>query len=168
MYSSLWLRICCEIGLLHLLRRRLALDHRQGDAVDEQDDVGPRGLVAPRALDGELGRHVEDIVLGMLPVDVAKVEALGVALDGLLQRRAQREQVVDVLVGALQPVVAHALELLDGGLDVLLAEEVLAALVGDAVDALELLAENLVQQDIAGLPQASGERFRAAGTRSPD
>jgi hypothetical protein len=100
---------------------------------------------------------MERVLTGVLPVDIAQVEAFGIAFDGLLQRGPQREQVVDALVCALQTVVAHTLELLDGALHVLLAEQVLGAFVGDAVEALELLARDLVEDHIAEASATQGD-----------
>ena len=66
-----------------------ALDDRQGDAVDEQHDVGPPGLGARVALDHEFVTDVEDVVLGVIPVDVAHRVAAGVPVDGLLEAFAK-------------------------------------------------------------------------------
>ena len=150
-------------GLGHLDLRRLALDHREGNAVDEQYDVRPTGLDAAGALHGEFGGHVVDVVRPtcrkVAPVHVVQRETLQVTLDGLLQRHAQGQQVVDRLVGLEQPVIFDVLQPLDGALDVLLAEEIRAALVLDAVQLLHLLAQNLLQQYIAGLAATRGQRL---------
>ena len=76
-------------GLFHFHLGGFALDHRHGDTVDKQDNIRPRCLVAAAALHAEFGRHMKDIPFPVLPVDIVQVEALGIALDGLLQGRAQ-------------------------------------------------------------------------------
>ena len=129
------------------------------DAVDEQHDVRPGRFRAAGTLHAVFGGHVEDIPLPVAPVDVVQVEALGIALDGLFQGRSQGDQVVDRLIGLEQAVVFDVLELLDGRLDVLLAEEKLPPLVVDAVEPLELLAQNPFQQDVAGLSLPRGKRL---------
>ena len=146
-------------GLGHLDLGRFALDHREGNAVDEQHNVRPTGLDAARALDREFGGHVIDVVSRVTPVHVVQREALQVALDGLLQRHAQRQQVVHRLIGLEQAVVLDVLQALDGALDVLLAEQVAAALVLDAVQLLQLLAQDFLQQHVAGLAAACGQRL---------
>ena len=95
--------MACSTGLVEV--GSLALDDGERDAVDEQDDVGPAGLVAAGPLDGELLGDVEDVVPRFVPVDVAEREALGVALDRLGEALAQGEQVVELLVGPDEPVV---------------------------------------------------------------
>jgi len=100
---------------------------------------------------------MKDIALPIAPVDVVEVEALGISLDTLFQSRPQGDQVVDRLIGLEQAVVLDALQFLDGGLDILLAEEELAAFVVDAVESLQLLAQNPFQKHIAGLPLPLGK-----------
>ena len=98
------------------------------------------------------------IATGVSPVDIVHVEAFRVALDGLLHGRPEGKQIVNGLVGLQQPVVFDVFQLLDGGLNVLLTEEVFAALVTNAVYLLELTAQNVLQQDVgcAPLPLAEG------------
>ncbi len=60
--------------------------------------------MAAGALDGEFVGDVVDVVFGMLPVDVAEVEALGVAVHRLLEACTQGQQLVDALVGRHQPL----------------------------------------------------------------
>ena len=51
--------------------RSLALDHRERNAIHEQHGIRPAGLGRPERLHRELVRHVVDVALRMLPVDVA-------------------------------------------------------------------------------------------------
>lgn len=145
--------------LLHTDLRGLALDDRQRDAVDKQDDVRPDRLRAAGALHAELGGDVEGVAPPVSPVDVLQVEAPGIALDGLLQGRPQRDQVIELLIGLQQAVVLDVPELLDRRLDVLLAEEILAPPVLNPVDLLEPLPENPLQDHLPGLPLPLPERL---------
>ena len=56
---------------------------------------------------------MEYIVGRLLPVNIVQVKAFRIALDRLLQRRAQRNQVVDCLVRFLQAVELNILQLLN-------------------------------------------------------
>ena len=80
------------------------------------------------------------VVGGVFPVDVVQRKTFGIAFDGLFKRRAQGYQVVDRFVCLLQAVVLDGFDFLDGGLNVLLAEQVFAAFVADAVYFFELVA----------------------------
>ena len=62
----------------------LALDHQDGDAVDQEDDVLP--VSVPAVVDGELLGHLVDVPVGPVVVDQRQVEfpALGVAIEGCL------------------------------------------------------------------------------------
>ena len=140
--------------LRHLGIRRFAFDHREGDAVDEQHDVRPRRLVAARALHRKFGGDVIDVVLRIFPVDVVEREAAHRPFHRLFQRHAQRQQVIDRLIGFQQAVVLDVLQALDGALEVFLAEQVTVALVLDAIDALEAVAQYLFQQHV-GEPSAA-------------
>jgi hypothetical protein len=55
-----------------VLRRVLALDHQHGDAVDEEDDILARAILAIMAV--KLFGHLEDVVLGVLVVDQDEVQ----------------------------------------------------------------------------------------------
>ena len=112
--------------------RFLALDDRQGDSIHEKNDIRPVMLAAAAALDGKLLRDVIDVVLRLLPVDVLERVALGVAQDGLLQALAQAEKVVDLFVGADQPIEHEVLQRIDPGDDVVFAEGIGFALGLDA------------------------------------
>ena len=102
---------------------------------------------------------MEAVVLRVGPIDVIQVEAALVAFHDLFQRGPQREQVVDLLVGAHQPVVVDRLQLLNRRLDVLLAEEVFPALVVDAIDPLELFAQDPFQHNVRELPLSLGHHL---------
>src|SRR2546427_12303516 len=80
----------------------LAFDHGKRNAVDEQHNIRPSGLVATRTFDAELFGDVKDVVLPVVPVDVVQRETLGVALDGLLHAPPQAQQVLDFLIGSYQ------------------------------------------------------------------
>lgn len=140
--------------LFHLHIRRLAFDHRQRDAVDKEDDVRPGRLGAAGAGDAEFSGDVEGIPLPVAPVDIVKIEALGVTFNALLQRRPQGDQVVDRFVGLEESVVFDVLEFLDRGLDILFTKEKFAPFMVDAVESLQLVAEDVLQEDIAALALA--------------
>ena len=96
------------------LSRRLFSTTREGDAVDEQDEVGPV-VTTVGALDLELGDdvvHVLVVVAERVPVHVADLGALPVALDLLLDARPEHEQVVGSLVGLDQAGLRESPELL--------------------------------------------------------
>ena len=103
---------------------------------------------------------MEYIPLPVAPIDVVQVEALGIAFDGLLQSRSQGDEVVNRFVSLEQAVVFDVFKLLDGRLDVLLAEEEFPPFVVNAVKPLELVTEDAFQQDVPGLSQTGGERLR--------
>jgi hypothetical protein len=82
----------------------LALHHHQRDAVDEQhqvrDHVALGAIVAGRALHLELVDHREDVVGGLVPVDVAQgLAAAAVPALQPLYREAVQEQLGGLLVG---------------------------------------------------------------------
>ncbi len=104
------------------------------------------------ALHLELGADVEDVVLRPLPVDEAKLEAAGLALHGLLKRRAEQLQVGQVLVGLEQAGSARLLQLLDGADDVALGEGHLAPAKADAVDAAKLGGKDVFEKDVGQPP----------------
>ena len=135
--------------------RRFALDHRKGDAVDKQHDVQAAEFLAAGALERELGRHMEDVVFRVVPVNVAQGEALGVALNGLFQALAQPQEIVDQPPGVLEPLgERHVLQRLDAPPDVRPGERVGAAFELDRVDLLQLGAQDVFQEDARGPPAA--------------
>ena len=58
-------------GLVQALGRALVLDDDEGNAVDERHEVTTLAPGADRARHRELGGHVEDVVVGLFPVDEA-------------------------------------------------------------------------------------------------
>ena len=91
--------------VFHFQVGTFALDHREGDAVDEADDVGTAGLVGTLALDDEFFADVVDVVFRMRPIDIVQGVVAGVAVDGLRQGDTQGQGFVDTLVGAGQAIV---------------------------------------------------------------
>ena len=77
----------------------LALNDDEGDAVDEANQIGAAGLAAAAPFDLEFLGDVEDVALRVLPIDVVQREALGVAVHSLRQADAQRQPLVDALIG---------------------------------------------------------------------
>ena len=140
-------------GVLHV--RPLALDDDQGDPVHEKHDVGPARLVAAAALDDEFLGHVEDVVVGALPIDVVELKAPGVPLDGLRQALPHAEEVIDLLVGRQKAVLHDVLQGLHRSQDVALAEGILAAPEADGIQLAELVRQDLVEDDTAQ-PIAAG------------
>ena len=92
------------IGFLERLRGALVLDHDERDAVHETDDIAAPRRGTGRPLHTHFRRHMEDVVLGCLPVDVLEGIAFAVAFNRLGDRRAQNQEIIDVLVRALQPL----------------------------------------------------------------
>ena len=129
------------------LKPELALDDDEGDAVDEADDVGPAGLVAGGAGDLKFGRDVEGVVARVLPVDEAQGVSLGLALDVLVDALAESEEVVNLLARAAEPVVyGHVAQRFDGAGYAAIIERQFAPLGTDAVEALELRREHILQE----------------------
>ena len=91
---------------------------------------------------------MKTVPVWVAPVDIVQIEALGIPLNSLFHRCPESDEVIHRLIGSQQPVVLDIFQLLDGRLDVLLAEEILAPLVPDAVDLLELAAQDVFEQDI--------------------
>jgi hypothetical protein len=69
----------------------------------------------------------------MVPVNVDEGKAPRDPIYRLLGRKAEGQEVIDDLVGALYAIVFHVLETLDGRLDVLFAEPKFLAMVPDAI-----------------------------------
>ena len=138
-----------------------ALDDHQGDAVDEEHDVGTVGVVRARTGDGKLLSDVKHVVFGMLPVDVAHRIALLVAVDALFEGLAEGEHIIHRLiaveVAAFHRHVAHGG---DAVLDILFREARLAvATDADGVQLAQLLPQNVFQQHVGGLPAAQLQCF---------
>jgi len=74
--------------------------------------------VAPCPLDGVFGSDMIDVAFGVIPVDVNEGKALRVAENGLRQRLAQAQQIVNLLVGPHQPIERKFLQRQDGCLNV--------------------------------------------------
>ncbi len=79
------------------------------------------------------------------PVDIVHVEAFRVTLNGLLQGRSERNQIVNGLICLQQSVVFDIFQLLDSRLHIFLAKEILTAFVTNAVYLFELVAQNVLQ-----------------------
>ena len=137
-----------------------ALDDRQGDAVDEADDVGAAGLVRAFALDGEFFRDVINVVFGVFPVDVTQRVVAGIAVMGLGQGDAQREQVVEAFVGAHQPIVeTHFADAADGLGDGVFAEGMLLTFDAVAVVGGQPLFEHARQDNVPFASTAQTQRL---------
>ena len=134
----------------------LAFDDDQWDAVHEEHDVGTVGVAGTRTCDGKLLGNLIDIVLGLLPVDVAHGVALLVAVDALLKGLAEGEHVIHRLVAvevaAFHGHVAHGD---DAILDVLLRKARLAmATDADGIQCPQLSPQHLFQQHVGSLSAA--------------
>src|SRR3990172_3659454 len=136
-------------SLLYLNSRCLALDDGKRDAIHKEHNVGPGGLVAPGPSDFEFSGDVKGVILPVLPVDVPHGKAFRIAVYRLLLSGAERQQIINSLIRFLRTVPSDVLELLDGGLNILLAEKMLLTFVLNAVDLLKLQAQDTFQQHIA-------------------
>jgi hypothetical protein len=107
---------------------------------------------------------------GRLPIDVAERVALRVAVDRLRDRRAEDERVVDVLVGAPQPLqaVGRGLEPPHRLVRILEVEGILAAAMGEAVDAHELVGKHVVQHHVPQAAAAQAQRLLLRERREPE
>ncbi len=139
----------------------LAFDDDQWDAVHKEHNIRAVGVAGAGAGDGKLFGDVIDVVLGLLPVDVAHGVALLVAVDALLEGLAEGEHVIHGLVAvevaAFHGHVAHGD---DAILDVLLREARLTvATDADGVQCPQLTSQHLFQQHVGGLSAAQFQRL---------
>jgi len=145
-----------------VLVRALALDDDERNAVHKQHDVRAAGLIAAGPLDGELLRDVIDVVLRVLPVDVVQTVVFGVAVHGLRQADAERQQLVHGLVGLHQPLIKlDGGQPADRGVDVALAEGDQLPAPLDGVVLTQPGREDAGEHDVA-LPTAA-QRQRLGG-----
>ena len=92
-------------GLLHGNIGCLALDHRERNAVDKQNNVRTGIVKLILAFYSEFFRHMEQVVLRMLPVDVFQIEAEGLsAAHSFRVAFAQQQSVIDLFAGAHQTI----------------------------------------------------------------
>ena len=92
-------------GPLHGNIGCLALDHRERNAVDKQNNVRTGIVKLILAFYSEFFRHMEQVVLRMLPVDVFQIEAEGLsAAHSFRVAFAQQQSVIDLFAGAHQTI----------------------------------------------------------------
>ena len=137
----------------------LALDHGEGDAVDEEHDIGAAGGVAAALLDGELVGDVVDVTFGVLPVDIVEAEALAVAVDRLGEARAQRQQLIDAGVGEQQALEGIVHQAFDRLADIGVAEGMAPALELDLVMRPQPRFQDAGEDDILLLAPAQRQRL---------
>ncbi len=115
--------------------------------------------VARASLDRQLRGHMEDVVLGLFPINEPEGIALRIPVDCLGDCRAEDERVVDILVSPLEPLqpVRRGLQAPHGFVSIGEIERILAPLVVEAVDAEKLLREDIVENDIAQPVAPQGE-----------
>ena len=127
--------------------RSLALDDGKGNAIDEQHDVRAGVVLPVPAVHGEFLRDVEHVVLRVVPVDIAEIEAEHFAVaDGLRIAFAQQQRVINLLAGAHEAVRQRFVQILHGALDVGGGELVFRARIGIAVEPAELAAQDVPEQ----------------------
>ena len=127
--------------------RGLALDDGKGNAIDEQHDVRAGVVLPVPAVHGELLRDVEHVVLRVVPVDIAEIEAEHFAVaDGLRIAFAQQQRVVNLFAGAHEAIGQRFIEVLHGALDVGGGELVFCARIDIAVEPAELTAQDVPEQ----------------------
>ena len=102
---------------------------------------------------------MECVALRVFPVDVADGEALEVTLNGLGERLAEPEEIVDALVDADWVVGFAVLQCLYGVLNAGLGERVLLSLEANRVQCRELACEDCRQEHAARAPAARGQRL---------
>ena len=69
--------------------------------------------MAGRARDLKLGSDMKAVVARMLPIDEPQTAPLGLSLDRLLQAHPQRQQIVNLLSRAAEPIKRHAAQLIN-------------------------------------------------------
>ena len=136
-------------GLIHGNMRGFALDDGKGNAVDEQHDIRAGVVLPVPAVHGELLRDVEHVVLRVVPVDIAEIEAEHFAVaDGLRIAFAQQQRVINLLAGAHEAVRQRFVQILHGALDVGGGELVFCARIDIAVEPAELTAQDVPEQHV--------------------
>src|SRR5262249_55815408 len=132
-----------------LLVGPVAFDQREGNAVDEENDVRAAGLLPGGPLDLELFGDVKDVVPGTLPIDVIQCEALRVAVNRLLEALAQGDQFVNPLVRPRRPVCqGDVLQRLNRSLNVRVGKFMVDAFETDPVQAAQLFFQDAFEQRI--------------------
>ena len=136
-------------GLFHGDMRGLALDDGKGNAIDEQHDIRAGVVLPVPAVHGELLRDVEHVVLRVVPVDIAEIEAEHFAVaDGLRIAFAQQQRVINLLAGAHEAVRQRFVQILHGALDVGGGELVFRTRIDIAVESTELTAQDVPEQHV--------------------
>jgi len=115
--------------------------------------------VTAAAFDGEFLRHMKNILLGMLPINVAQAKALEIPIHGLRQAFAQAEQVENAFVGAQQTDGESLFEHLHGGVNVGLGKRVALTVVLDFIVSGQPVEQNTFQQDGIGPPATQRQRL---------
>ncbi len=135
----------------------LALDHHQGNAVDEEHNIRTSRLVTAPLLHRKLVGDVVDVALGMLPVDVVEAVALAVAVDGLGEAGAQGDQLVEALVGGDEALERLIDQLLHCLADVAVAEGMLLAFEQNLIVLAQPRLQHAGEDDVAFPPAAQGQ-----------
>src|SRR5262249_13736778 len=88
----------------------------------------------------------------IVPIDVPKRARAGIALDGLIERRAELQQIGRQFIELEQSKRLPAAQPLDGGLNARLGKRILPPMMLDSIDLHELCAQNILEQNIRELP----------------
>ena len=131
-------------GLIHGNMGCFALNDRERNAVDKQNNVRAGIVKLILAFYSEFFRHMEQVVFRMLPVDVFQIEAEGLsAAHSFRVAFAQQQSIVDLLAGAHQTVGQRFVQLLHGPLDIGSGEFVFRAGIAVAVQPAQLSPEDI-------------------------
>jgi hypothetical protein len=109
------------------------------------DNIRNVRFLASCPFDLELLRDVVRVPLWMIPIDVAKRETLDIALNRLLERLSEAEQIVDLFVGPNQAVVDDIFQRLDRRNDIPFTEREVVATITNMVKSAELFLQNSIK-----------------------
>ena len=124
-----------------------ALDNRQWNSIDEQDDIRCSQFVRSGPFDFELIGNVVDVVFRAIPIDVLKRIASSVPVDGLLDRFSQCQQVENLFVGLHQTVEVDVGQGINGRFEVIFGELVRLSLECDLIQPSKLFDEDCFQHN---------------------
>ena len=131
-------------GLLHADLWGLALDHGEGDAVDEQHNIRAGVVELVPAVHREFLCDMKQVVLRVRPVDVVQVEAEGFPLaHGFRVALSQQKGIIDLFTGTHQAIGEGLVQILHSPLNVGSGKLVFRAREDIAVEPPELAPEDV-------------------------
>ena len=134
-------------GLIYGNLRCLTFNNGKRNTVDEQHDIGTSIMLLVPTVHGELFRHMEHVILRILPVNVFQVEVEHSAFaDGFRITFAQQQRIIDFFAGTHKAVGQRLVQILHGSLDVCGGEFIFRTGIRITVELAELPTQNVLQQ----------------------